>query len=109
MGQIPSHPIEHSAPACTRSCDYPHKQYRKRASAGCPLTILPLQGPETLVRSTLVTAGQCLVTMREAGLDEGTCRALLTTYPQLLHAQPEEIRSMLRTFARFSSGINITC
>ena len=68
-----------------------------------------MQNPEALVRATLVTAGQSLVTMREVGLDEANALALIVNYPQLLHSQPEEIKGVLRTFSRFASGIDIRC
>lgn len=68
-----------------------------------------LQDPEALTRATLVTAGQSWATMREAGLDESAACALIVSYPQLLHAEPEQVKDMLRMFSRFSSGIDIKC
>ena len=48
--------------------------------------------------------------MQAAGLDEGTVRAFIVNYPQLLHSSNEEIRALMRTLSRFSTGVfDVSC
>lgn len=73
----------------------------------CLTCVMPLQAPEALTRSTLVTAGECLSNMARAGLDEPSARAMVVNYPQLLFLPKEQLVPMLRTLTRFASGIDI--
>jgi hypothetical protein len=68
------------------------------------------QAPQALARASLVTAGEALSTMQAAGLDAGTVRAFIVNYPQLLHSSKEEIRALMRTLSRFSTGVfDVSC
>jgi len=71
------------------------------------VTHLISQAPMALVQASLVTAGDTLITMKVAGLDEEAIKAVVVCYPQLLHTPKEEVLSFLRTFSRF--GCNISC
>ncbi|GAX85966.1 hypothetical protein CEUSTIGMA_g13382.t1 [Chlamydomonas eustigma] len=72
------------------------------------------QDPTALVRATLVTAGDALLTMKETGLDEESIKDVVVSFPLVLHtASKEEIvsfielHSILKSFVKSLSPMQL--
>jgi hypothetical protein len=62
--------------------------------------------PQEFVRATVVTAGQTMLTCKRLGLAPDAQIQLLTYYPQLLHMDEEQVKSMVRIVAQYQGPID---
>ena len=62
--------------------------------------------PEEFVKATVVTAGQTMMACKRLGLAPDATMQLLTYYPQLLHMDEEQVKSMVRIVAQYQGPID---
>eukprot|EP00877_Chromochloris_zofingiensis_P002048 jgi/Chrzof1/11844/Cz06g12040.t1 len=65
------------------------------------------QSPQVLADGSLVTAGNAIILLKALGFDNDEVRHRVVAYcPQVLMMQPEQIKTLIRLWAKFRVGVD---